>query len=160
MTDSEHPVPEWMLPTAQVATGVVFTDATGDVLLVKPTYNDVWHLPGGVVEPGESPADAAVREVREELGLDIEVGRMLGVDYRPPTPGGRGSALRFVFSAAMLTTAQLDAIVLPADEISVWKFVGVSDLDRHVIPVLASRLRFMLAGHTYLEEGEPPPSAR
>ena len=50
------PLPSWHQPTAQVASGMVFTDEAGSILLVKPTYNEVWHLPGGVVEAGESPA--------------------------------------------------------------------------------------------------------
>ncbi len=157
-----EPLPSWYEPTAQVATGIVFTDEAGRILLVKPTYNEVWHLPGGVVEAGESPAAAAIREVREELGLDVEARRLLGVDYRPPTPGGRGSALRFVFDGGALTPAQIARIVLPADEIREWRYVGVDELDDYVIPVLASRLRHMLAGHEYLEEGRPvrpPPDA-
>ncbi len=158
--NAAEPLPSWYQPTAQVATGLVFTDEAGRILLVKPTYNDVWHLPGGVVEAGESPAAAAIREVKEELGLDVEVGRLMGVDYRPPTPGGRGSALRFVFDGGALTSTQIECIVLPADEIREWRYVSVDELDAHVIPVLASRLRHMLAGHVYLEEGRPvrPPS--
>lgn len=78
MPDETSPLPSWLLPTSQVAAGMVFTDTNDRVLLVKPTYNEVWHLPGGVVENGESPADAAVREVREELGLEVVAGCMLG----------------------------------------------------------------------------------
>ena len=156
--DTPEPLPPWFEPTAQVASGVVFHDVAGRVLLVKPTYNDVWHLPGGVVEDGESPAAAAVREVNEELGLDVRAGKLMGVDYRPPAPGGRGNALRFVFHGGVLTSDQIDRIVLPADEIRAWRFVEVNDLDEYVIPVLANRLRHMIDGHTYLEEGRPTTS--
>ena len=107
------------------------------------------------MEDGESPAAAAVREVNEELGLDVGAGELMGVDYRPPTPGGRGNALRFVFDGGVLTSDQIDRIVLPVDEIRAWRFVDVDDLDEYLIPVLANRLRHMIDGHTYLEEGEP-----
>ena len=153
--NAAEPLPSWYQPTAQVATGLFFADEVGRVLLVKPIYNDVWHLPGGVVEAGESPAAAAVREAKEELGLDVTAGRLLCIDYRPPTPGGRGSALRFVFDGGALTSAQTDRIVLPADEIREWRYVSVDELDDYVIPVLANRLRHMLAGCVYLEEGKP-----
>jgi 8-oxo-dGTP diphosphatase len=41
--------------TPRVAAGVLFRDAVGRVLLVKPTYKDGWEIPGGYVEVGESP---------------------------------------------------------------------------------------------------------
>jgi 8-oxo-dGTP diphosphatase len=47
-----------------------------------------WEFPGGKVEPGESPAQAAVREIREELGVDVELGEPVG-DGRPWPIGER-----------------------------------------------------------------------
>lgn len=44
---------------------------------------------------------------------------------------------------------------MPADEIRDWRIVELQELDDFVIAVLASRIRHMLAGHVYLEEGEP-----
>ena len=58
---------------AYVAAGVLFFDDAGRILLVQPTYKDHWDIPGGYVETGETPAQAAAREVREEL--DIQMGR-------------------------------------------------------------------------------------
>jgi 8-oxo-dGTP diphosphatase len=46
---------------------VLFRDAAGRVLLVKPTYKNGWEIPGGYVDAGESPRAAAAREVKEEL---------------------------------------------------------------------------------------------
>lgn len=44
---------------------------------------DLWNLPGGLVEDAESPWDAAVREVREEVGVDAEVVRLTGLYWKP-----------------------------------------------------------------------------
>jgi ADP-ribose pyrophosphatase YjhB (NUDIX family) len=58
----------------------VVRDAENRLLLVQrghPPAQGSWTLPGGRVEPGESPAEAAAREVREETGLQVEVGRLL-----------------------------------------------------------------------------------
>jgi ADP-ribose pyrophosphatase YjhB (NUDIX family) len=54
----------------------------GRVLLTKREDFEVWCLPGGSVEEGESLADAAKREAREETGLDVELTRLVGVYSR------------------------------------------------------------------------------
>ena len=53
------------------------------VLLQKRDDNGLWGLPGGSVEPGESVAEAVVREVREETGLEVEPVRLIGVYSSP-----------------------------------------------------------------------------
>ncbi|HVU61770.1 MAG TPA: NUDIX domain-containing protein [Mycobacteriales bacterium] len=63
-----------------ICAGAVVRDAGGRLLLVRrgtPPAQGSWTLPGGRVEPGENPAAAAAREVREETGLDVDVGRLL-----------------------------------------------------------------------------------
>lgn len=64
------------------AAGAVVLDAQGRVLLVKrgrPPGRGQWTLPGGKLEPGETPADAVVREVLEESGIHARVVGELGV---------------------------------------------------------------------------------
>lgn len=61
--------------------GAVITDGTGRILLVKrghPPGEGLWSVPGGRVEPGETDAEAVAREVREETGLAVTVGALLG----------------------------------------------------------------------------------
>ena len=64
-----------LMPSA----GVTIFDETGRILLAKHADRGVWILPGGIIEPGESPADAAVREVWEETGLLVELTAVFGV---------------------------------------------------------------------------------
>jgi ADP-ribose pyrophosphatase YjhB (NUDIX family) len=54
-----------------------------EILLMQRSDNGMWGLPGGHVEPGESVAAAALREVAEETGWRIELGRLIGV-YSDP----------------------------------------------------------------------------
>ncbi len=61
----------------RVSSGAVFFDSDDRLLLVKPTYKDGWNLPGGAVDAGETPREACVREVREELGIEPPVGPLL-----------------------------------------------------------------------------------
>lgn len=60
------------------------------VLRGRPPFAGWWGLPGGAVEPGETVADALVREVREETGLEVRVERLLGYkDAIARDAGGR-----------------------------------------------------------------------
>jgi 8-oxo-dGTP pyrophosphatase MutT (NUDIX family) len=63
------------VPTVSVA---VLDDA-GRLLLVRHVEGNDWTTPGGMVEPGETPADAAVRETWEETGLAVELTHVAGV---------------------------------------------------------------------------------
>jgi 8-oxo-dGTP pyrophosphatase MutT (NUDIX family) len=65
------------------AASAVVVDDEGRILLHRRRDNDLWALPGGVMEAGESIAGTAVREVREETGYDVEPLYVIGV-YSDP----------------------------------------------------------------------------
>lgn len=145
---------EWYasLPTKHVASGCVVLDGDDRVLLVKPTYKEPWELPGGGVEKNESPLEACRRELEEELGVDWMPSGFLGVDYRRAVDGKRGDALRFVF-VRRATADELASIRLADAELSDWRMVDIEHLDDFVIPAMAARLRAMLGGSPYAEDG-------
>ena len=60
------------------AGGCIFNER-GEVLLQRRGDENKWGFPGGAIELGETPVMAAVREVKEETGLDVKVGRLIGV---------------------------------------------------------------------------------
>ena len=70
-----------MLPSA----GAVVVDDSGRVLLGRRADTGRWALPAGAIDPGEQPADAAVRETYEETGVRIAVERLAGVALREVT---------------------------------------------------------------------------
>src|ERR1700694_2531117 len=65
------------------STTAVVTDEHDRIVLIRRRDNDLWALPGGAMELGESIVDTAVREVKEETGLDVEVTGLIGVYSNP-----------------------------------------------------------------------------
>lgn len=61
----------------------IVQDNEGRVLLIHKTDNDLWALPGGGHEIGESISETVVREVKEETGYDVEVERLTGIYTNP-----------------------------------------------------------------------------
>lgn len=97
----------------RVGADVLIRNERGEVLLVDPRYKPDWDLPGGMAEANEPPHRAAEREVREELGLDLQVGELLVVDWVAPH-GPWDDSLMFVFDGGTLDAEQAGRIG-PAD---------------------------------------------
>ncbi|MEU3449012.1 NUDIX domain-containing protein [Streptomyces thermolilacinus] len=132
-------------PTGEtLAAGVLLFDDQDRVLLVDPTYKPGWEFPGGVVERGEAPARAAVREVAEETGLELAaVPKLLVVDWEPPKPPAYGG-LRLLFDGGRLTGAQADRVLLPGSELRGWRFATEAEAADMLPPVRYERLRWAL----------------
>ncbi|MCP2338594.1 NUDIX domain-containing protein [Actinomadura rupiterrae] len=62
---------------------VVVTNDKGEILMIRRTDNDNWALPGGAIDLGESIAEAAIRETKEETGIDCEITGLVGL-YSDP----------------------------------------------------------------------------
>ncbi|GAA1994494.1 NUDIX hydrolase [Kitasatospora viridis] len=144
-----------------VAAAVLLFDEQDRVLLVDPVYKPSWEFPGGVVEAGEAPTDAAVREVAEELGLNLEPAalRLLAVDWEPAVDGRRGG-LRLVYDGGRVTPGQRAALRLPPDELRAWRAVTPAEAADLLPPNRHRRLTAALAARTghaprYLEAGTP-----
>lgn len=74
--------PRWCMVRSAPCTGTVIYDERGHVLLsrrARDPFAGLWEVPGGFVELGEHPADAARREVREEMGLELTVTGLVGL---------------------------------------------------------------------------------
>ncbi len=63
--------------------GVIFDQDRRKILLTRRADNDRWCLPGGHVEPGETVAEACIREIQEETGLQCRIVRLIGVYSSP-----------------------------------------------------------------------------
>ena len=104
--------------------GAIVTDAGGRLLLVQRGHEPEagrWSLPGGRVRPGESDADAVIREVREETGLAVVPGPLVGSVERP---GPAGTVYDIYDYAAAVTGGQLAA----GDDAADARWVGQAEL--------------------------------
>ncbi|MFB6891265.1 NUDIX domain-containing protein [Kitasatospora sp. NPDC056327] len=142
-----------------VASAVLFFDEQDRVLLVDPVYKPDWEFPGGVVERGEAPTDAALRETAEELGLRLDpaVLRLLAVDWEPRT-GPRRGGLRLVYDGGLLDAAARQGLMLQQEELRGWRFVSLDEAAGLLPPGRHRRLAAALEARRcgelrYLEAG-------
>jgi ADP-ribose pyrophosphatase YjhB (NUDIX family) len=142
-----------------MAAGALFVDEAGRVLIVQPVYKESWDIPGGYVEPGESPRQACIREVREELGITPPIGRLLVVDWAPSD--GEGDKILFVFAGGRLDAATAQQITLDDAEVRAYRYRGLHEIhglmtDRLVRRITSAANVYDVGGVTYLEHGQLP----
>ena len=141
--DNPHaPAANSMVPSVNV----VVTNDQGEILMICRTDNDNWSLPGGAIDLGESLTDAAVRETKEETGIDVEVTGLVGIYTNPRhvieyTSNGE---VRQEFSI-VLTARPIGGTPTPSNESSqvVWVAADmVSELQMH--PSMRQRIEHYL----------------
>ena len=130
-----------------VVAAVVLRDATGRVLLVRKSGTHRFMLPGGKIEVGESPAETAVRELREEVGAELLPSALdfLG-DWTAPAANEPGHLVRgFVFAHPWVPGLGARAEI----EELIWLHPDEMDAREDLAPLLVSRvLPVLLAAGT------------
>jgi len=121
---------------------MILENGTGQVLAVKANYKSYWTLPGGIIDPGETPKEAALRETLEEVGIDVhpEAANFVAVVDRM---SDRAQTYQFIFRAP-LAAAMLDHVVLQASEIDEYALVTKEQVlsgDRHYAKALVAWAR-------------------
>lgn len=105
-------------PLFTIGAFALIVDDRQQVLLCHRRDLDRWNLPGGRVEFGETPWQALVREVKEEVGLDVTVERLVGVYVYPPANDLILSFACVRVGGEIALSAEADAIAyFPADQL-------------------------------------------
>ncbi|MFJ8475240.1 NUDIX domain-containing protein [Kitasatospora sp. NPDC094011] len=131
-----------LAPGHPVTSYVLCTDPSSRLLVVQASGIGSWHLPGGTVESGESPLNAARREVHEELGLalDLREDDLLAIEWAQARRQGARARLVFLWAGPMLSTADTDKISLQQRELSAWRW-ATRDQARVILhPAVAARI--------------------
>ncbi len=117
-------------PLVGVAAAVF--DATGRVLLVqrgRPPAAGSWGLPGGLLDVGEKLADGARREVREECGIEIAVGSVVGV-FEPLQFDDQGR-IEYHYVVVDFWASRVNGEARAQDDAADVDWVAMNDLDRY-----------------------------
>lgn len=129
-------------PPRQCA-AVVLTNDRGEVLLVRQAYGrHFWGLPGGIVDPGETPLGAAVREAREEVGVEVALEGVVGVYLLQG--GGWPDIQAYVFAGRVVSGEP--ALAAPG-ELSGLKWFPLNDWPSPLLPDALAALEDLQAGH-------------
>ena len=119
----ENPIP---------SVAVILTDPNRRILLVRRSVEPgigEWCLPGGFIEMGETPTQAAVRELREEIGIEIEPPQLLSVGSH--LNGYYGDVLIIGFNADI----NPDDPLVPGDDVSEAVFFSLNDRPKMIFRV-------------------------
>ena len=146
--DPAAPAANSMVPSVNV----VVTNGDGDVLLIRRTDNQNWAVPGGAIDLGESMVQAAVRETKEESGIDCSITGLVGI-YTDPKHvilyTGNGEVRREF--PIVLTARATGGAPTRSDESSEVRWVPRDDLDSYLME-RSMRLRI---GHFHAGRARP-----
>lgn len=145
------------LPKKRMGSGIILLNKHKEILITKSPYRDYWTVPGGTVDKNESPRRACIREIKEEIGLDILDVRFMCVDYQNNSE--KGESLQFLFYGGILTQEQINSITLQEEEISEYTFLPLLEAQKLLGKLLGIRIEKCLEAYKknqalYLENAE------
>ena len=151
------------LPTKRVIAQGLIHNSANEILMCQLTYKPEWDLPGGVVDPHESPAHAVIREIREEMQVEVSPGSLVAVNWLPPWRGWDDATL-FVFDLGVDDDVIARARLEPRELLAL-HWCTLDQVERRAAPYVTRMLRRLsprtegttsTEGTAYLEDGADP----
>ena len=109
----------------------IILDSHKRILLNHRRDYDIWDLPGGGIEPGESPWDGVVREVKEETGLKVKVEKLIGVYYKTKKDE----------MVMLFLCKKIKGKIIPTNESQGSKFYQLQELPENTVPNHMRRIK-------------------
>ena len=106
----------------------IFDDERQKVLLTRRSDNGLWCLPGGHMEPGESPAETCIREVKEETGLDVRVVRLVGIYTDPNRMIEYADGTRYHMVTMTFEAEPFDGELTVSDETTAYGYFSLEEI--------------------------------
>jgi ADP-ribose pyrophosphatase YjhB (NUDIX family)/predicted kinase len=116
------------------AFGMIFNQK-GELLLCHRQDRDVWNLPGGIIDQNESPWEAVVREVKEEVGLKVKVEKLTGLYFKPKSSEISRETLVFNFLCKKISGKPKTS-----NEVQDFKFFPLNKLPKKLNPNQRERI--------------------
>ncbi|MBM9462912.1 NUDIX hydrolase [Aeromicrobium sp. YIM 150415] len=133
------------LPRKRVIAQGLLRDEHDRVLLCELTYKREWDLPGGVIEVGESPGTGLVRELHEELGITVDLGALVTMNWLPPWREWDDACL-FVFDLGRIDAATVEDMELQRTEIAGVHWCDLEEARAHATGATVELLEALEAG--------------
>ena len=113
-----------------VCSAIIFDEQRKKVLLTRRSDNGKWCLPGGHMEAGESATEACAREVLEETGLIVDVGRLIGVYASPHRITEYADGNKYQSVVMSFESKSLRGELTTSDETTEFGFYSVAEMQK------------------------------
>lgn len=124
----------WQWSNAKPAAGVLI-EHDGKILLQRRSFepwNGHWDIPGGFCDGNEHPEDAAIREVQEELGIDVKLSGLLGMWMDTYGTAEYADAILNIYFLAHWDQATPPKVRLDPSEASEWQWFGAEEVPKDI----------------------------
>lgn len=119
------------MPSKRMSAAMLIFNERNEIVITNPPYKDGWQLPGGIIDENESPRTCVIREVQEELRIDVSDATMLHVAY-VSNEQEQVEALHFFFDGGTLTDEELAKIDPDPAEVAEVTWVHPDQFDEYM----------------------------